>query len=305
MRLELTRPNGHYPLKVARLPIPPLLHNYAKLFGIVPRTGLEPARLSTLAPETSASTIPPPGHLPLSGKRGSNSRPQPWQGCALPTELFPRLFSKARFSAVLVVWKQNFPLACTKIPHYASFCKLKFKISKRAENEARTRDPNLGKVVLYQLSYFRVLRIYSLVSPSLAKVGTLIFYGKVCSTNWAISAFILCSFSITSPCQGWNPYLFAARCALPTELFPRFQNARIFCCVCCAYANFSSAYSKIPQIIKRCYRCAFRLTGAKVVLFFLSAKFLDVFYFKIWRKVFCVILCGHIARIICNCYSNI
>ncbi len=26
----------------------------------------------------------------LSGKRGSNSRPQPWQGCALPTELFPR-----------------------------------------------------------------------------------------------------------------------------------------------------------------------------------------------------------------------
>ena len=28
---------------------------------VVPRTGLEPARLSALAPETSASTIPPPG----------------------------------------------------------------------------------------------------------------------------------------------------------------------------------------------------------------------------------------------------
>ena len=26
----------------------------------------------------------------LSGKRDSNSRPQPWQGCALPTELFPQ-----------------------------------------------------------------------------------------------------------------------------------------------------------------------------------------------------------------------
>ncbi len=25
-----------------------------------------------------------------------------------------------------------------------------------AENETRTRDPNLGKVMLYQLSYFRV-----------------------------------------------------------------------------------------------------------------------------------------------------
>ena len=27
---------------------------------------------------------------------------------------------------------------------------------KRAENGTRTRDPNLGKVVLYQLSYFRM-----------------------------------------------------------------------------------------------------------------------------------------------------
>ena len=27
----------------------------------------------------------------------------------------------------------------------------------RAENETRTRDPNLGKVMLYQLSYFRLL----------------------------------------------------------------------------------------------------------------------------------------------------
>ncbi len=26
-----------------------------------------------------------------------------------------------------------------------------------AENETRTRDPNLGKVVLYQLSYFRII----------------------------------------------------------------------------------------------------------------------------------------------------
>ena len=29
-------------------------------------------------------------------------------------------------------------------------------LNQRAENEARTRDPNLGKVVLYQLSYFRI-----------------------------------------------------------------------------------------------------------------------------------------------------
>ena len=27
----------------------------------------------------------------VSGKRDSDPRPQPWQGCALPTELFPQL----------------------------------------------------------------------------------------------------------------------------------------------------------------------------------------------------------------------
>ncbi len=31
------------------------------------------------------------GFLIWSGKPGSNWRPQPWQGCALPTELFPRI----------------------------------------------------------------------------------------------------------------------------------------------------------------------------------------------------------------------
>ena len=61
MRLELTQPNGHYPLKVARLP------------------------------------IPPPGHLFLS----------------------------------LMAFVEG------------------------AKNGTRTRDPDLGKVVLYQLSYFR------------------------------------------------------------------------------------------------------------------------------------------------------
>ena len=61
-------------------------------------------------------------------------------------------------------------------------------LNRRAENEARTRDPNLGKVVLYQLSYFRIISICSSVSLSLAKVGTLVVLR-----------------------QG---------CALPTELFP-------------------------------------------------------------------------------------
>ena len=33
-----------------------------------------------------------------SGKRGSNSRHQPWQGCALPTELFPLRVTKINFN---------------------------------------------------------------------------------------------------------------------------------------------------------------------------------------------------------------
>ncbi len=32
-----------------------------------------------------------------SGKRDSNSRPQPWQGCALPAELFPHLVKWAKY----------------------------------------------------------------------------------------------------------------------------------------------------------------------------------------------------------------
>ena len=37
-------------------------------------------------------TPPPSDFLTQSGKPDSNRRPQPWQGCALPTELFPRNF---------------------------------------------------------------------------------------------------------------------------------------------------------------------------------------------------------------------
>src|SRR5687767_5813385 len=43
-------------------------------------------------PETrnGKGSLPFPSFRIQSGKRDSNPRPQPWQGCALPTELFPR-----------------------------------------------------------------------------------------------------------------------------------------------------------------------------------------------------------------------
>ena len=33
----------------------------------------------------------------LSGRRGSNPRPQPWQGCSLPTELLPHIIKDLPF----------------------------------------------------------------------------------------------------------------------------------------------------------------------------------------------------------------
>src|ERR1043166_1265812 len=47
-----------------------------------------PASRSANAKEGAAAAAP--SCVPQSGKRDSNPRPQPWQGCALPTELFPR-----------------------------------------------------------------------------------------------------------------------------------------------------------------------------------------------------------------------
>ena len=50
--------------------------------GIEPMTSSLPRKRST--PELHRRP-----REKLSEKRGSNSRPQPWKGCALPTELFP------------------------------------------------------------------------------------------------------------------------------------------------------------------------------------------------------------------------
>ena len=44
-----------------------------------------------------------------------------------------------------------------------------------AENGTRTRDPNLGKVVLYQLSYFRLFFLLGRASLSIADAKVLLF----------------------------------------------------------------------------------------------------------------------------------
>src|SRR5436190_2612550 len=78
---------------------PVLLPKYNELAGEWRRESESNRRPRLCRPLHDHSAIPPrleKGKVPglpsriWSGKRVSNSRPQPWQGCALPTELFPR-----------------------------------------------------------------------------------------------------------------------------------------------------------------------------------------------------------------------
>ena len=71
--------NVHWILSPARLPVPPsgqrLLIRY-----VCPNKKAE-------YPDSASGPF-------LSGKRDSNPRPRPWQGRALPTELFPHFFNR-------------------------------------------------------------------------------------------------------------------------------------------------------------------------------------------------------------------
>ena len=50
-----------------------------------------------------------------------------------------------------------------------------FCSTNRAENGTRTRDPNLGKVVLYQLSYFRLYSLFRGASLLIAGAKVMLF----------------------------------------------------------------------------------------------------------------------------------
>ena len=98
-RLELPRHNRHYPLKVARLPIPPPLHIW--LHCPLKQCPEQDSNLHVSQHSHLKRARLPFRHLgrlcrtsevflqQMSGKRDSNSRPRPWQGRALPTELLP------------------------------------------------------------------------------------------------------------------------------------------------------------------------------------------------------------------------
>ena len=64
-----------------------------------------------------------------------------------------------------------------------------------AKNGTRTRDPDLGKVVLYQLSYFRIILFWFWNSSCQGRICVRSFWGKVVLYQRSISHEILMCFS--------------------------------------------------------------------------------------------------------------
>ena len=88
----------------------------------------------------------------MSGRRGSNPRPSAWKANALSTELLPQF----RWAKMDSNHRRRKPADLQSAPFgHSGTCPTIFQ--KRAEDGAQTRDPQLGRLMLYQLSYFRNL----------------------------------------------------------------------------------------------------------------------------------------------------
>src|SRR5437667_734634 len=90
------------------------------------------------------------GRPPLrnwSGKRVSNSRPQPWQGCALPTELFPREIAR-NYSPRDIAVKANSPRATASRDHFRDRIRDVIQIARiqRGDADAAGIDGIDGKI---------------------------------------------------------------------------------------------------------------------------------------------------------------
>lgn len=108
---------------------------------MVPGAGLEPAQhccRGILSP--LCLPIPPPGHRMLAFAKRS---------CDLEDGGVTRSRTGLRGFAIQCITALLSRLPVSLMPFKAG------KVKNGAEKETRTPDPNLGKVMLYQLSYFR------------------------------------------------------------------------------------------------------------------------------------------------------
>src|ERR1019366_5993225 len=72
-----------------------------------------------------------------SGKRDSNPRPQPWQGCALPTELFPRQGEDRNPSRLLQAHSNCLERRATGDQQQRATCEGQFGEERRATREEK------------------------------------------------------------------------------------------------------------------------------------------------------------------------
>ena len=117
-----------------------------------------------------------------------------------------------------LLYKQSVFIVCSKRDSnsHGHFCPKDFKSfvstippfeRPRAENETRTRDPNLGKVVLYQLSYFRLIKKYQNGEEEETRTPTTQLSlppQSSASTNSATSPTFRCHFEHQCPRQDSN-----------------------------------------------------------------------------------------------------
>jgi hypothetical protein len=99
--IEPAWPCGRRILSPMRLPVSPSGHGDSLPHSHRIGKRRPSARRKQRSPACGASTCFP-GKRTWSGKRDSNSRPRPWQGRALPTELFPRADDA---NIVLLIWR--------------------------------------------------------------------------------------------------------------------------------------------------------------------------------------------------------
>ena len=108
-----------------------------------------------------------------------------WAGCSNQLSYRPVSIDRKSRKAFILRELQTFMERKTRLelatPTLARWCSTNWAISALygAENETRTRDPHLGKVMLYQLSYFRNLFFISAIQFNLtALTKNIIHFNK-------------------------------------------------------------------------------------------------------------------------------
>ena len=150
-----------------------------------------------------------------SGKRGSHSRPQPWQGCALPTELFPHL-EDLNYTSINHLKR---PYRTTRI----NFSKIS-QCQRWRRGPESNRPTRICNPVHNRFATAPCFKTDWLQKTN--KKGKLLlpFLLKDVGTSFNVWSGKRGSNSRPQPWQG---------CALPTELFPHFRELGILCRVRC------------------------------------------------------------------------